>query len=215
MSAIEFSAQAGKTFSVQLYDATTGATIGSPIAGVVDNITPTRYRASTGTNSGIVYVVATTTNLRVAGYADLDNPPANSTWSPLAESLDQVGGGEVNLTVLPSQVQQNPRSKASTLKLYVGETISVSHQVLDPSGQPVTLTGMTLLLVFEDRHGNEIASVTPTISGSTFNAVIPSSVTIKSGRPMTWALRNRGVGGGNAVVGEGAVEVQYAPGGAA
>ncbi len=40
----------------------------------------------------------------------------------------------VNLSVLPSTVKQNERNKASTLKLYVGETITVSHQVLNPQG---------------------------------------------------------------------------------
>lgn len=74
MSAIEFTAQAGKTFSVQLYNASTGATIGSAITGVTDSSVPTRYRADTGSNTGVVYAVATATNLRVAGYADLNNP---------------------------------------------------------------------------------------------------------------------------------------------
>lgn len=74
MSAIEFTANAGKTFSVQLYDANTGAAVGSAITGVTDSVTPTRYRNGTGSNSGIVFVLATATNLSVSGYADLDNP---------------------------------------------------------------------------------------------------------------------------------------------
>ncbi len=74
MSAIEFIAQAGKTFSVQLYNAITGDPIGSPITGVTDSSVPTRYRISGIATTGNVYVVATGPNVRVAGYARLDAP---------------------------------------------------------------------------------------------------------------------------------------------
>ncbi len=67
----------------------------------------------------------------------------------------------------------------------------------------MTLTGMTLVLVFEDAAGNVLATVTPAISGSTFSASVPSVITQKTGRPIKWALRRRDVGAGNAVVGEG------------
>lgn len=87
MSAIEFTAQPGKTFSVQLYQLD-GTPIGDAITGVTDSLVPTRYRASTGSTTGTVYVVATTTNLRVTGYANLDKPAAASGYSPLSNLTD-------------------------------------------------------------------------------------------------------------------------------
>lgn len=86
MSAIEFTAQSGKTFSLQLYNATTLAAIGTPLAPTgVGGI----YRVSTGANTGIVYVEATATNLLVAGFANLDSASANG-YSPLRDTYDEA-----------------------------------------------------------------------------------------------------------------------------
>ena len=89
MSQIEFTALPGRTFSVHLYDAITDVPIGVPIAGVTDSVVPTRYRADTGTQAGIVYVVASATNLRVAGYANL-NKPGQHGYSEILESLQEA-----------------------------------------------------------------------------------------------------------------------------
>jgi hypothetical protein len=213
MSQIEMIGQAGFSLTVDVRDPL--ANYASLATGLsVTEITPTVYRAALGSLDGLVHCLFKAGAVRfAAGYANLDEPGENG-YSDVFDTLGEAesAGQSLSVTVLPSQVQQNPRNKSSTLKLYVGETITVSHQVLDANGSPVTLTGMTLLLVIEDRQGNVIASITPTISGSTFSGVITSPVTQKSGRPLIWALRNKGAGAGNAVVGEGAVEVQYAPG---
>lgn len=87
MSAIEFTAPTGKTFSVQLYNATTLAAIGAAITPVTD--TAGIYRASTGANTGIVYVEATATNILVAGFANLDDAAANG-YSPLRDTYDEA-----------------------------------------------------------------------------------------------------------------------------
>ena len=84
MSAIEFIATAGKTFSVQLYNATTGAAIGSAFTGVNDSV-PTRYRVNVGNAAGVVFMVATATNLRVSGYFDLNKPVGG--YSQLVDTL--------------------------------------------------------------------------------------------------------------------------------
>lgn len=209
MSAIEFIAQPGKSFSVQLYNVTTGATIGAAIMPVVDTATPTRYRADTGANTGKVHVVATATNLRVSGYADLDKP-ADNGYSGLAGSMEELGGGSVSLTVLPTNVQQKPRSKSSTLNVYVGETITTAHSVVDADGNPVVLTGKTLKLVIRIKNGAQLCSLTPAISGSSFSATLPSNVATQPGRPLVWALRDKSPGAGNVVLGEGAVSIDYA-----
>lgn len=110
MTAIEFTAQAGKTFSVQLYDVVTGDAIGAATAGVTDD-PPTLYRADVGAATGDVYVVATATNLRVAGYADLNSPvngyspltdtPASSveaTLSQIKAKTDLIGTGSATVS---------------------------------------------------------------------------------------------------------------------
>ena len=109
MSAVEFLAPAGKTFSAQLYNAVSGAAIGAPIAGIVDAV-PTRYRFSTGSNTGIVYLVATATtgNARMSGYADLDSPI--NGYSPLRDSVD-----ELNTDAIASDVYSKLAGGRSTL----------------------------------------------------------------------------------------------------
>lgn len=128
MSAIEFTALPGRSFSVQQYNVTSGAPIGSAISPVTDSVTPTRYRTSTP-NTGVVYVVATATNLRVAGYANLDRP-ATSGFSELYDNLD-----EVNALYGPS-VQPPPE---------VADTISAEAIAASAAGPAsITVDGLTV-----------------------------------------------------------------------
>ncbi len=121
MSAIEFSAQAGKTFSVQLYSATTGAPIGAAITGVTDGTAPTLYRASTGSNSGIVYVVATATNLKVAGFANLDKPAASGFSAVLDSYAAAIAGGAANVIVTPLSTEQTARVTGNNIDVKTSE----------------------------------------------------------------------------------------------
>lgn len=84
----EFSAVAGKSFSVQAYDPASNTASGSAVANVQDTGVATRYRFSL-TGTGIKYVVATVTNLKVTGYVNLDAPGANGYCS-LYETYDEA-----------------------------------------------------------------------------------------------------------------------------
>lgn len=136
MSAIEFLAPAGKTFSVQLYDPTTGAAIGTPITGVTDSVTPTRYRADTAAVAGVVFVVATTTNLRVAGYANLSDPYAITDHSPVLDLTD------VNLINLRTQIDAAIAGAELTVKNFL-DTEGDIKPIAPPAGAAFQLEADT------------------------------------------------------------------------
>ena len=89
MPTIEFSAQTGKTFVAQQYDGITNSVVGSLILSPdISEVVPTRYRITTPA-TGIVYVVATSTNLVVTGYANLLTPGPNG-FSELLDTYDEA-----------------------------------------------------------------------------------------------------------------------------
>lgn len=147
MSAIEFLAPTGKTFSVQLYNATTNVAIGSPITGVVEVTVPTRYRASTGSNTGIVYVVATSGNVKRSGYANLDDP-SDSGYSGLVDTIESAKLSPV--VVRPLQLEQAERALGNNVDLVTGETPLDAFDVLaDSSGNIPDLNTLTLEVIIE------------------------------------------------------------------
>ncbi len=212
MSAIEFTAQSGKTFSVQLYNATTLTTIGTAL-------TPTGtggiYRVSTGANTGIVYVEATATNLLVTGFANLDEAAANG-YSGLKDTYDEAVGvaaavldealsghttaGTVGaalttassaITVVPLTGVVESRVSGTTISLFTGETPSVSVACLDAEGNAVTLTGLTLELTIETLAGTDVEVIADADigkSGSTFT-FSPSTTVTATARTLNWSLR--------------------------
>lgn len=101
----EFTANAGKTFNVQAYDPAANTAFGSAIANVLDSGVATRYRFSLS-GTGIKYVVATATNLKVAGYVNLDSPGVNGYCSlfdtydeaAAAPKIKSIGTGSATLT---------------------------------------------------------------------------------------------------------------------
>lgn len=82
MATIEFAAPAGKTFTGQEYDLDDTDTVGSSFSVSADTV-PTRYRVSRS-GTGIHYYVFSATNVKVAGYANLD--AAIGGVCPLMES---------------------------------------------------------------------------------------------------------------------------------
>lgn len=145
MSALEFIATVGKTFSVQLYNATTGAAIGAPVTGVTDSVTPTRYRVNVGSNAGVVFVVATATNVRVSGYFDLDNPVGG--YSQLVDSLTAVDESAIALEVFRRLAGQRVALADAPI---VGSVRDVVNS-LDYSDAIDITTGAGSLLVFTVR----------------------------------------------------------------
>lgn len=138
MSKGRFAAQASKTFSVQLYNPITKATIGAAIAGLTDSTVPTLYEFTTAA-TGIAYMVATATNLRVAGYVDLSNPDATGS-SPLRETYEEAAGTDVDLTAIVGQLNE---IQAKTDRIGTG---------LVTVATPVTTTGKLNELTIGDDY---------------------------------------------------------------
>lgn len=86
MSAIEFAAQVDKTFTLQQYDPINNVELDGPLAAPQGS--PGRYRA-TSARTGVVYCVASATNIEVVGYANLDRPGPNG-FSELLDSYDDA-----------------------------------------------------------------------------------------------------------------------------
>ncbi len=161
MSAIEFSSWPGRTWSVQLYDPLTGATLGSPIVGVTDGTTPTLYRLSTGSRTGIVYVVGTATNARVRGYANLDQPAATS-YSPVLESYaDALAAPQVVAPIVtPLDLEQRNKQVGNNLLLSTRERPVFAFNVLeDADGKIPDLLALTLVVIFVRRGSGETVTV--------------------------------------------------------
>lgn len=126
MSAIEFTAQAGKTFSVQRYTVE-GAAFGSPITNVTDTATPTLYRADVGNTTGIVYVVATATNLRVAGYANLD-VPGFTGFSALSDPVELAIKNKTDLIGTEPVLTSPPVQDRTRIPvIYIGDDYLASN----------------------------------------------------------------------------------------
>jgi hypothetical protein len=87
MAAIEFTSNAGKNFTVQLYEGIGENPIGDQFA-MTDPDVPGRYRANV-TGSGVVYVVATAPNVAFSGYANLSKPGPNG-FSELLDTYDDA-----------------------------------------------------------------------------------------------------------------------------
>lgn len=206
MSAIEFTAQSGKTFSLQLYNATTLATIGTAL-------TPTEaatgiYRVSTGANTGVVYAKATATNVLVAGFADLDDVAANG-YSALRDTYDEAENSSgVSVTVLPATGTETSRVSGTALTLFTSELIAVAVGVTDSDGVAVDLTGMTLELIFES-GSTEVTIVDADITKTTSSFSFTTTTALVSAEKLwKWALRKTTDG---AVVVSGTMEVIYKP----
>lgn len=201
MTAIEFLAPTGKSFSVQLYDKQTNATIGSPIAATEG--APTRYRADTGTNTGIVFVVATATNLRVAGYANLNDPSA-AGYSPIVDNLNDADLLKIKalvdnskVVVLPGRDRALPKSNRGRIVVSQGELITIVRAVVDGNGNPLSLAGRTLQFVIQDARGLDVAVVpnsSITVSGASsdsYSFVVPSAGSARVGN-FVYALNDIG-----------------------
>lgn len=103
---LEFGSLPGKTFSVQRYHKTSGAAVGDPVNSIVDSVVPTLYRVDFGTElGGIVYIVATTTNLRVRGFANLSRQSSNG-YSSLFGSLESAESDVSSLAASVATIAQ-------------------------------------------------------------------------------------------------------------
>jgi hypothetical protein len=125
------------------------------------------------------------------------------------------GGGTAVVNVLPAIGISADRSPGVTLKAFVGETITQSITLYQTNGvTPIVLTGKTLVIVFETRQGQDVATVPNsgiTVGGDDDNVVTfnyPSAATSQE-RVLKFALRD--AGSPNTVYLQGLLSVQRAP----
>jgi hypothetical protein len=130
------------------------------------------------------------------------------------DGIDCEGGG-VTVNVLPAIGISADRSPGVTLKAFVGETITQSITLYQTNGTtPIVLTGKTLVIVFETRQGQDVATVPDsgiTVSGDDDNVVTfdyPAAATSQE-RVLKFALRD--AGSPNTVYLQGLLSVQRAP----
>ncbi len=69
---VQFIAQVGKSFTAQQYDPADNSALGTGISVGSDN--PPGFYSFSTSRTGIVMIVASATNLKVCGYANLDEP---------------------------------------------------------------------------------------------------------------------------------------------
>jgi hypothetical protein len=125
------------------------------------------------------------------------------------------GGGTAVVNVLPAIGISADRSPGVTLKAFVGETITQSITLYQTNGTtPIVLTGKTLVIVFETRQGQDVATVPNsgiTVGGDDDNVVTfnyPAAATSQE-RVLKFALRD--AGSPNTVYLQGLLSVQRAP----
>jgi hypothetical protein len=157
-----------------------------------------------------------TTDEKIGDLTELDDGDLRFT----AKALEQGpsgggGGGTAVVNVLPAIGISADRSPGVTLKAFVGETITQSITLYQTNGiTPIVLTGKTLVIVFETRQGQDVATVPNsgiTVGGDDDNVVTfnyPSAATSQE-RVLKFALRD--AGSPNTVYLQGLLSVQRAP----
>lgn len=159
MSAIEFAAASEQTFTAQLYNGITSAPIGGVLA--VTELSPTRYRIDTGAQTGIVYVVATSPDAEVVGYANLNVPGPNGfsellTTYDAAYDLGSAGPAPPLEDIQPSDVREGITYLDSIGNVQTGTlVIPVEDTVLLDTGYGAAGTEFVgTLVAYEDTGEN-------------------------------------------------------------
>jgi hypothetical protein len=124
----EFTANAGKTFSVQAYDPAANTAFGSAIANVQDSGVTTRYRFSL-TGTGIKFIVATATNLKIVGYVNLDSPGANGYCSLFDNYEDAAAAAKIKKIGTGSATVATPVTATGKLnEIIIGDDYLSIHE---------------------------------------------------------------------------------------
>lgn len=199
-----FAAPSDKTFSVQLYDPATLEAAGSAITSVTDSDVPTVYEFTTS-ETGIVLMVATATNVKAQHYFDLDNPDSSGTCPAFESYAAAAAAGSIVVVPLTGVVE---RSNTTTINLFTAETPTVAIACVDAEGEEVDISSLTLEIVIESQQGTDVTvipDVDITKNGSTFSFIVPTPVTVNQ-RFWRWSLRNVA---NSAVLMQGVIEVAY------
>jgi hypothetical protein len=136
----------------------------------------------------------------------------NATQDAIQALADDTSGA---LIVLPNAVDGPERSTpAASDVFYLNESGLFVKQIKDTDGNPVDLSGFSLLFVAEIENGlDKFSEDSVTVGGtgdSYFTVTIPSDMTSKDGRTLIWSLRDR-TDGKRTVLGKGKIVIEYAP----
>jgi hypothetical protein len=195
----------GHISRVVLVDTTTANT---DMRGTDNALLASSYTAPA--NGDIAAIKAKTDNLP-------NDPATIAKQDEILGAIDGIDceGGGVTVNVLPAIGISADRSPGVTLKAFVGETITQSITLYQTNGTtPIVLTGKTLVIVFETRQGQDVATVPNsgiTVGGDDDNVVTfnyPSAATSQE-RVLKFALRD--AGSPNTVYLQGLLSVQRAP----
>jgi hypothetical protein len=195
----------GYVSRVVLVDTTTANT---DMRGTDNALLASSYTAPA--NSDIAAIKAKTDNLP-------NDPATIAKQDEILGAIDGIDceGGGVTVNVLPAIGISADRSPGVTLKAFVGETITQSITLYQTNGTtPIVLTGKTLVIVFETRQGQDVATVPNsgiTVGGDDDNVVTfdyPAAATSQE-RVLKFALRD--AGSPNTVYLQGLLSVQRAP----
>jgi hypothetical protein len=152
---------------------------------------------------------------KIDDLTELDDGDLRFTAKALEQGPSGGGGEGTVVNVLPAIGISADRSPGVTLKAFVGETITQSVTLYQTNGTtPIVLTGKTLVIVFETRQGQDVATVPNsgiTVGGDDDNVVTfnyPSTATSQE-RVLKFALRD--AGSPNTVYLQGLLSVQRAP----
>jgi hypothetical protein len=152
---------------------------------------------------------------KIDDLTELDDGDLRFTAKALEQGPSGGGGEGAVVNVLPAIGISADRSPGVTLKAFVGETITQSITLYQTNGvTPIVLTGKTLVIVFETRQGQDVATVPNsgiTVGGDDDNVVTfnyPSAATSQE-RVLKFALRD--AGSPNTVYLQGLLSVQRAP----
>jgi hypothetical protein len=152
---------------------------------------------------------------KIDDLTELDDGDLRFTAKALEQGPSGGGGEGTVVNVLPAIGISADRSPGVTLKAFVGETITQSITLYQTNGTtPIVLTGKTLVIVFETRQGQDVATVPNsgiTVGGDDDNVVTfnyPAAATSQE-RVLKFALRD--AGSPNTVYLQGLLSVQRAP----
>jgi hypothetical protein len=156
-----------------------------------------------------------TTDEKIDDLTELDDGDLRFTAKALEQGPSGGGGEGTVVNVLPAIGISADRSPGVTLKAFVGETITQSITLYQTNGTtPIVLTGKTLVIVFETRQGQDVATVPNSgisVGGDDDNVVTfdyPAAATSQE-RVLKFALRD--AGSPNTVYLQGLLSVQRAP----
>lgn len=136
-----------------------------------------------------------------------------STVADQAVTVNVIDGADISLDQdpeVPATTTEIVSTRStSTIEFFVGELAPYTHPAVDSTGAAITLTGLTLEIIVEDKKASDviiILAASITISGSNFTFT-PTAAMTATPRNLLWALRDATT---KSVIVSGVMPVSYA-----